>query len=214
MKMHWVTKIAGLLVGTVLSASAIALPLQNGDFSNGANGFENWEGTLTDTNIVETNADFGAHTAFYSTNGAGAATLTPDETYWSVLLYQIFDVPTTAGILTLSFSYDWTISSSTDDFVLGELEDQAQNNPLSTLSLLDSYTSMPTSGAINLDITAFAGREVNLLFLIEDGNDPTNDKLIISNIAITETVVSVPAPPALALLFAGLAGLLYRTKRD
>lgn len=206
--MHLVTKIAGLLAGVVFSASAIALPLQNGDFSSG---FDNWKGELYDgTASVELPADepFGNHSGIYSTPGGGAATLTPDEVYWNVLLYQAFDVPTTVGMLTLSFSYEWVISDNVNDFVLAELNDLTGGS--GTVSLFDS-SSMP-SGTINIDITALAGEEAELLFLIEDTDDSRNDSLTIRNITITETM-SVPAPPTLLLLFAGLTGLMYRTKR-
>ncbi len=219
MKMHWVTKIAGLLAGVVFSASAMAGPLQNGDFSSGTNGFESWGGELydgsTSTDLVD-DAAFGTYNSFYNASG-GAATLTNDETYWSVFLFQSFHVPMTGGTLTLSFGYEWSISDTVNDFVQAQLEDPS--GTVDTIGLFDGVAlANNASGTITQDITAFAGLSdpVELSFLLEDnwgGGNTTGDWLKISNIMITETL-SVPAPPVLMLLLTGLTGLLYRTKRS
>ncbi len=211
MKMHWVTKIAGLLVGTALSASAMAVPLQNGDFSSGTNGFESWEGELDDGSSylsLTSDADFGTYSNYYSASSS-AATLTNKNDYYHVSLFQSFDVPTTAGTLILSFGYEWFVSN-VDDFVQATLED------VSTNVFYDLATYVPgvsASGTVNYDITSLAGKNVELYFLVEDGDYAAGDWLRVSNITITETV-KVPAPPVLVLLLTGLAGLLYRTKRS
>ncbi len=215
MKMHWVTKIAGLLAGVVLSASAMAMPLQNEDFSSG---FNNWEGEVEwadgfngDT-IFLPPASFGTYSANYSHNASEKSatlttTLSNDIAYWSVSLFQSFDMPTTAA--TLSFSYEWSVTDIAADSVQASLQDPsgALYDLFAALAMQDTG-----SGSINYDITGFAGNTMALLFLVEDNDEVEGDWLKIRNITITETM-SVPAPPVLALLLIGLTGLLYRTKR-
>ncbi|HEC15764.1 MAG TPA: hypothetical protein ENI99_04205 [Sedimenticola sp.] len=213
MKMHWVMKIAGLSAGMILSAAAVAGPLLNGDFSSGTNGFESWKGELDNGGppvvSLTTDADFGTYSTSYSAS-AGAATLTNDngDDFYHVSLFQSFDVPVTAGTLALSLDYEWSVSSL-DDLVQASLEDSSSV----FYDLFAGLTpAMTASGTINYDITGLAGDTVELYFLVEDADWVETDWLRVGNITITETL-SVPAPPVLVLLLAGLAGLAYRRCR-
>jgi hypothetical protein len=202
------------LLGT---GSASAGPLTNGDFSAG---FDGWSGQVIACDDVgcinQTTTQVGAdvgETPFaalpnnYAVAG-GTATLTtsfnfPSDPVYDVSLTQVFAVDALMGRATsLLLHYVLGIELSNPDPL-----DPFGDFATAFLGTTDKeLTVLLVPGAGTLDITAFAGREVQLTFGITDF-DGVADSLTISGLAIER----VPLPGTVLLLLTGL-GLIARRR--
>ncbi|BCX89108.1 hypothetical protein MIN45_P1478 [Methylomarinovum tepidoasis] len=202
---HHLALMVGLMWGSAASATLV-----NGDFSSGFTGWSGQEDYITDFDA----ADMDASTSpdpFTIVNEAGftnAAKLSThyDQTGtgWALSLYQQFTMPTlSASGSTLWLDFDYSVSL--DDVAGGDnWYAQLTDKSGSGLPPLDLDVSPGP-----FDVTAFAGKAVEILFALENiaGGD---DTLLIDNVTITERLAAVPEPSILGLL--GLGMLLLRRK--
>lgn len=200
------------LTACLMTTTAIAGPLQNGDFSSG---FDAWTGEVTDDSFVDTQLTPAqmAVSPLYQLPGGGAVDLFNDATFFHTSIFQAFDLPNIAAgdALSLSFGYDWALTDDIDffDFVQAVL-DFGGASPIDLFAGLD--TSAPTAtGNIDWDVTAIAGQAVTLLLAVDDA-DFLPDRLTIDNITITHTSAAAPAPGTALLLLLALVGM-HRVRR-
>lgn len=208
---HRLLPAVGLLALGAFVGTARAGPIVNGDFSAG---FGGWSGQVITCNdsacASETPTAVGAgagETPFASlpnnyavvSNTATLTTSFASDLVYDVLLTQVFDVDTLftggpAGFV-LRFVLGFALSDPLGDIATAFL---GTTDGLLTVQLL------PGTGP--LDITAFAGREVQLTFGLTDF-DGLPDGLSISGLAIEQ----VPLPATALLLLTGL-GLVVRRR--
>ena len=199
--------VAGLLSGGGVSAAG----LQNGDFSSS---FDNWSGQVDyfdDYNSSQMNAttthDFftveGANDSARLSTNTVFDTNIQDYVGWAVALFQDFTMPTltaVGNILQLDFDFQVQLDDTGGgDNWYAQLTDNSGSG-LSPLNI----------GSGSVDVTSFAGLDVQILFGIENiaGND---DWLQIDNVSITQKQASnIPEPGIFALL--GLGALMLRRK--
>lgn len=194
------------------AGNASALLLQNGDFSDGPNGFAGWTGQLFDSSTLlpTTLTDPGTDSHFTAT-GDGFAELTNDFSYFGVGLFQDFDIPSTVGTLTLSFDYSWMATDTSDS---GDLVSASLAFGLDSFDLFEgkSLSDIALDNLVSVDITAFAGESSRLEFFLFDRDFNENELLRIGNIQLTENVQPIPEPGTFALMLAGLLSFLVAYK--
>ena len=164
------TSVLLLLVSTVSNATVL-----NGDFSNGANGFESWNGELSSDPsfppavALTSDSDFGANATNYSASSP-SATVTNDDVYWHASLFQGFDLSSSAGVWNLSFDYSFSVSDTAMDFI-----DISLWNSGSFVE--DLLLHSGSSGSVNYDlpVAGYGTTGWELYFLVEDGDFITGD---------------------------------------
>lgn len=198
-----------------LPAASLALALWlpaawAGPFINGApEDFTGAEGLIRNsgTGVLEP-ADPTTNPHF-ELDGTGFARLQNSVDFYEVILFQTLDLAPTAQ--TLSFHYAWSLTAgdpASPDFVQATLW-LADFSAFLDLFPLSIDTSAPTgSGIATTNISAFAGQQVLLEFLVQDGDFDERDWF-----EIGRRPAPIPVPTTLTLLLAG-AGLLGLTRRQ
>jgi len=194
---------AAVLCLGLTQSTAWAGPFVNGDFSS----FTGWSGAVRGGSDppVTVNPTTDARFALPQSGFAG---LYNDSSFYEVVLSQGFDLDASAR--TLRFDYAWALTAGDPDnpdlvqAVLW-LADRSVFIDLFPLSL---DTSAPSgSGSQIADISALAGSQVLLEFVLQDGDFDELDWFEIGHVAIVSE--QVPLPATLALLLPGL-GLCAR----
>ncbi|HCS89755.1 MAG: PEP-CTERM sorting domain-containing protein [Thiohalocapsa sp. PB-PSB1] len=187
----------GLLAMT--GAPVTMAGLANGDFGSG---FAGWSGETEDT--ISDLISVAPGGPYFTLLGEGLAELATDPTgvnTYAVELFQVFDLPGNAT--TLDFDWSWTLTNvSTDPFDLAQAILTNTANTLDSLLLLDA-TTLTGSGTSSVDISGFAGKNVELRFRVGDGGDDQSDSFSFGNIVVNQA----PAPSTIALLGLGALGL-------
>jgi len=211
---------------------SFAAPFQNGTFDTNFNG---WLGELhaADLNgdiIAHYDLDPNAPSFTLDAEGDGTpenyqnnyfsidnhqAKLTNDETFFDVVLYQDFDMETLSPGWTMDISFwiKWTPTNSDQDSLSAILTDN--NNSSNQLALLASISTNDLTDGVNVvvDVTSFAGKNVDLAFSLLDYDFDTRDKLLIDNITFNKHSASVPEPATMFLVGIGFLPLcLFRKK--
>lgn len=192
--------IIGLALQCAVAFTASAMPLANGDFSAG---FDGWTGVVSDIFSFETLVDPlpGAFPDNFnaSTGAAVLTTSTIADDIFSVVMFQTFDLPTIAPGETLKLFYEVTAVLSDVDPNFGDLAFAQLDHGSGFLDSIDLL------GTGMQDITALAGETVGLLFAVEDFDGgiscfvDCDDVMTIDNIAIAVIAASVPEPASLGL---------------
>ena len=192
-------------LGGVPNASATLI---NGDFST--NDFTGWSVQVETCIVCDGSDDQTTVTAnpgneTHHDASSGAAHIETDDLsfqtrdVFAVTLFQAFTMDSLGGpgeTLTLSLDLSWSLDDP-DDLLIAQLEDKSAT-PLSTLDL--------SSGG-PFDVTAFAGRPVEIAFGLQDLSfSALRDTLDVDNIRIIKTA-AVPGPTPMWLIAAGLLGL-------
>lgn len=176
----------------------------NPDFSQG---FEHWQAQvsqfdpLTANSTTQTGAIAPLFPESFSLAGNSLTLSTSyqqDLENWSLLLFQDlqFDTLASGQSLWLSLSLlSWL--SSADDFYFAQLRDLATNDVLDL-----------TAGG-SFDISSWTGRALTLEFGVQDNDFQLGDLLTISDLNLSISNNSVPAP-ATALLLLPALWLLHR----
>ncbi|WP_031434942.1 PEP-CTERM sorting domain-containing protein [Methylomarinum vadi] len=185
-----------LSAAAVLWSTSSLAALQNGNFSDGFNG---WQGQVYDDTNGYVTVNPASNTNNYGeiSDGAQLTTSYFEDGIWSVALYQDFSFQSVAVGNTLELSLGLTISTDNlADIAFAQLEDPT--GTLLTLDLLDGGT---------FDVTAWAGQSASISFGIQDNAGAVPDFLQVHNIVITEKAAAVPEPPILVLIGTGLIAL-------
>lgn len=198
----------GLLV-MATAPFAIASPLENGDFTPD---FTGWSGETTDlaNGVLAATPDTDPR---FSLLGSGLAKLTTDpndpDNIYGVDLFQAFDLP--SDVTTIEFDFGWEISDP--GFDLAEVILTNTADTLDSLLLAEGLTATGAITPFAIDISSFAGKNVQLLFRVEDAGDDVADSITFGNIVINQPAASVPAPTTLALFGLGVAIAGWRRRR-
>ncbi len=203
------------ILGRVFLAQADTF--RNGDFSNGWSG---WSGELVSADAsglpVFREVQPGDYPDNYAIEGAEeTATLTNDDTYWQVSLYQDFDMEPLAGpgySMDISFYIKWIPSDSTSDILSATMGDASNERDL----LADISTDDLLNGVnVMQDVTPWAGKHgVELNFTNTDIDFITGDVIELDDIHFTQHAPSpVPVPASVILFVIGLLGLVGTRKK-
>jgi hypothetical protein len=197
--------LALMLLGAaaLLLAGSARATIINPDFSSG---FDGWQATL------DFNPAAPSPPEFTLPAGGGLARLTTSVDFFDVALFQTFTMDADAG--TLSMDFDWSITDPFD-FVQISLRDIVTNMDFDLL-VLGGFdpTQLTGAGRLEVDVSALAGRQVELLAFVQDF-DFGDDMLTFCNIAVASAPVTTPAPAslplvALAMLLLGVRGVRRR----
>lgn len=186
----------------MLAAGAAQASLVNGDFGDGLAG---WSAQLTSCVVCDGSDDATVDFAPIPqplppgldgalTVGAGGATLATSTEVYSVNLFQTFDMPD-VSLIELEVDLSFGLSDPLD-FAFAQLVDTSGS--VATLDLL--------AGGV-FDVSAFAGRRVELLFGLLDF-DFAADSMTVAGVTLT----AVPLPAPLLLMLSGLL-LALRPRR-
>lgn len=194
----------GLLAMT--SAPAAMANLINGDFDPD---FDGWSGETIDA-VDDVQAANPDTSPLFQILGGGLAELTTDPTgnnFYNVALFQAFDVP--GDVTTIEIEGSWSLT----DFAGGDLAEIVLTNTANTLDSELLFEALTDSGTFSLDvdISSYANKNVQLLFRVEDGGDDGQDSFTFGNIVVNQT--AAPAPTTIALLGLGALGLARRRRR-
>lgn len=200
-----------LLLTLFLLATPAHANLINGSFSD----FAGWNGIIYDG--ADTSVDIAADPHFNLV--AGGIELSNDFFFWEVALFQTFIVPNNATLL--SFDFSWSLTNATNnalglDFIQASI---FQTNPPSGPAgpLVDlfpastNFAQEQNSGSVSFDLSAFAGLEITLEFLVSDGDFDESDTFTLGNINIATSSTGggggnpIPAPATLLLMLLGLS---------
>jgi len=206
MRARAVSGLIAICLMLCLPQGALALPLQNGDFSS----FAGWDGVIYDGSdmVVDPATD-----PLFNLAAGGLAELSNDPTYYEVALYQVFDLP--SNVTSLSFDFAWSLTDPSSDFVQAALIDPITDAFLADLFPATVDFSLATnSGTATTDISAFAGQNVLLEFLLQDGDFNEIDTFSIGNVELQLAAAPVPEPDTLLLFGMGLLALAFGFRSD
>ena len=198
-----------LMALPVAGASASILGIVNGDFSNG---FSGWSGTIVeDVNgqPVQTTVDPSQDPAHFSLLPGGGAKLANDDTFYLIVLSQVFDV-TPNSPYRLNFKYSWHPTDVIADALQVSLAFWDGNEfgyPVSMFTPPHPVANVdpPFSGSF---VGPATGR-VRLDFVLSDNDLVTPDTLGLQDV----TIDNVPEPGTVLLLGGGILALLPTLRR-
>jgi len=194
------------------AGSSMAAPLVNGDFDTDFNG---WSGETTDlTNgTVSVDPDTDPHFSLPVSGGAKLSTDPAGLNFYGIDLFQAFDVP--LDVTTIEFDFGWELS----DFGAGDLAQVILTNTADTLDNLLLFDAQSNTGSVFISQSiagfgpgGFAGKNVELLFRLEDADDQV-DTITFGSIIINQPAASAPTPTTLALFALGVAVAGWRRRR-
>jgi PEP-CTERM motif len=200
-----------LMALPVTGAWASVLGLVNGDFSSG---FSGWSGTIVkDVNgqPIQTSVDPSQDPSHFSQLPGGGAKLTNDNTFYLIVLSQVFDV-TPNTLYTLNFKYLWQPTDVTADTLQASLAFSDGSmfgfpRDLFTPPHPVANVDPPFSGSF---VGPATGR-VRLDFVLTDNDFVTPDTLGLQNVNLT--IANVPEPGTVLLLGTGILALLPALRR-
>lgn len=194
-----------LLIASLFIATSTHAGIINADFSQGADGLDDWLGDIViDDGVSCCTFDSGDITDLYpglfSSNGSGAATIqtgaVPAGEAFIVTLFQEFVLDPIA--LGSSLFVSVNLADAADDFT-------------ALLFNLDTGEDRSLTNGVASDITSWVGATVSLEFTVEDFDGLLGDSLTISNILFEERL-SVPEPPLIFVVLI-IALILIRNAR-
>lgn len=196
--------------------SSASANLINGSFTD----FSGWEGIIYDGNdTVVGDLDADSHFNLV-TDGLE---ISNDVSFWEIVLFQTFIVPNNATFLSFDFSWSLTApfiagSGLDSDFVQAALIDNG-NGINDMFPGATDFSLAQNSGSISFDMSGFAGTEVTIEFIVQDGDFDERDSFTIGSMVL-ETDSSgggnggnpIPSPSSLILLLGALALLVRSSK--
>ncbi len=185
-----------------LSASSQA-SLLNSDFSNNLQGWSTQYDYVDTNGIVQTGND--PHSQIYQTSIQQVSLNTlftdPGNEVFNVSLSQVFSLePIMAGEQWwFNADVNTVLSNDQQDFVIAGLFNLTNGEDIQLAELN------------RIDLTAWAGHDIELFFNLTDGDFMPEDSVTISNLSIER--VAVVSEPGLLALFAATGLMLVRRRK-
>ena len=181
----------------LLLAGSARATIINPDFSSG---FDGWQAQRVDSFTLDVE-DVTPEAPEFTIPGGGVAKLSNSFDYFEVALFQSFMLG--ADVVTVAMDYGWMITDSVD-LVQLSLRNLATNDIADLFDLAGLDPTDPSgSGRLEVDISAFAGAQVELLGFVQDGDFDEQEMLSFGNIVFASAPVSVPAPASGLLVILG-----------
>ncbi|MCF6257639.1 MAG: hypothetical protein L3J98_09305 [Gammaproteobacteria bacterium] len=201
-----------------ISATALAVPLNNGDFSSG---LANWNdasftGSVSEVDgvaILETTSGVAPLSAVLVQGDNGFFSFFSPITLGSMINYLNFDV----AFRDIGIDETESGGSIFTDELMIVLYDEF--DPFMDLDFSVGINAIlsPDTVRFNLDVSSLAGRSVALSFELNDENDRRNSQATIDNVSFTvqpdskPPAMAVSEPMTLYLFFLGLVFMLIRS---
>lgn len=196
-----------------VAARADLAPFVNGDFSGG---FTGWSGLLLPLS-GSVNPSTDSHFSLAVGQGAQIAN---DDSDYMVLLFQDFQVASLSpgyDGMKVGFDLQWVSTGGDSLSSVSAILYQCDPDTLQLSSPMDLLAGIPMSALltgvhIEQDVTAYAGKGVELCFSIADEDFLTPDYLRVGNISFAQQSSAVPIDSSVIMLLSGLGfvGIMRR----